>query len=98
MTPTDFEQPPSYLVLGATGGIDSALCRQLVERGARLVVAARNAEKLRALADELGAHPFSVDATQSAQVDACVARVLERHGHWMAWPIAWVPCCSSRPT
>ena len=46
----------------------------------RLVVAARNAEKLQALADELGAHPFPVDATRSAQVDACVARVVERHG------------------
>ena len=80
MTATDFEQPPTYLVLGATGGIGSALCRQLVARGARLVVAARNAEKLQALADELGAHPFPVDATQSAQVDACVTRVPERHG------------------
>jgi NAD(P)-dependent dehydrogenase (short-subunit alcohol dehydrogenase family) len=80
MTPTDFKQPPSYLVLGATGGIGSALCRQLVARGARLVVAARNAERLQALADELGAHPFAVDATQSTRVDACVARVLERHG------------------
>ena len=34
MTPTDFEQTLSYLVLGATGGIGSALCRQLVARGA----------------------------------------------------------------
>ena len=25
MTPTDFEQPPSYLVLGATGDIGAAL-------------------------------------------------------------------------
>ena len=80
MTPTDFEQSPSYLVLGATGGIGSALCRQLVARGARLLVAARSAEKLRALADELGAHLFPVDTTQSAQVDACVACVLGWHG------------------
>jgi 3-oxoacyl-[acyl-carrier protein] reductase len=80
MIPTDFEQPPSYLVLGATGGIGSALCHQLVAKGARLVIAARSAERLRALADEFGAHPFPMDATQSAQVDACVARVLERHG------------------
>jgi hypothetical protein len=27
MTPTDFEQPPSYLVLGATGGIGSTLAQ-----------------------------------------------------------------------
>jgi 3-oxoacyl-[acyl-carrier protein] reductase len=79
MTLTDFEQSPSYLVLGATGGIGSALCRQLVARGARLLVAARSAEKLRALADELVAHLFLVDTTQSARVDAW-ACVLGEHG------------------
>ena len=80
MTPTDFEQSPSHLVLGATGGIGSALCRQLVARGARLLVAARNAEKLRAWADELGAHLFPVDTTRSARVDAGVACILGWHG------------------
>jgi 3-oxoacyl-[acyl-carrier protein] reductase len=79
-TSSDREQLPSLLVIGATGGIGSALCRQLAASGARLVVAARDAEKLHALADELGAHPVVVDATQPAQVDACVTLTLERHG------------------
>ena len=80
MTPTEGDRASSYLVLGASGGIGSALCRRLAAGGARLVVAARDPGKLEALADELGAHPFPLDATRSAQVDACVARVLERHG------------------
>lgn len=80
MTRTDFEQSPPYLALGATGGIGFALCRQLVARGARLLVAARSAEKLRAWADELGAHLFPEDTTRSARVDACVACILGWHG------------------
>jgi short-subunit dehydrogenase len=59
MTPADFGPTPSYLVLGATGGIDSTLCRQFVARRARLVVAARDAVRLHALADELGGSPTS---------------------------------------
>ena len=48
MTPTDPERPPTYLVLGATGGIGSALCRRLVARGAQLLIAARDAARLQA--------------------------------------------------
>ena len=51
------EVTPVYLVFGATGGIGSCLSRRLAARGARLVVAARDSDRLRALAGEIGAEP-----------------------------------------
>ena len=63
----------AVLVLGATGGIGQALCRILHAQGARLSLAARRPEPLAALSRELGEAPtHQVDATQSAQVTACV--------------------------
>lgn len=42
------------LVVGATGGLGSGLARELVRRGARLVLGGRSAERLDALAGEMG--------------------------------------------
>ena len=70
----------AYVVLGATGGIGSALCRRLTARGARLTVAARDCRRTRALGAELGAQPLPIDATCAAHVDRCFAEALEHHG------------------
>ena len=45
----------AYVVLGATGGIGSALARRVVARGGRVVLAARDEERLAALSGELDA-------------------------------------------
>ncbi len=71
---------PVYVILGATGGIGSDLCRRLSESGARLVVGARNEERLNALADATGALAVSLDATKSGEVDKLLARAVEEHG------------------
>ncbi len=42
------------LVVGATGGLGTAISRRLVQEGARLTLAGRNEAKLSALAGELG--------------------------------------------
>jgi len=59
------------LVLGAAGGIGSALSRRLVAGGWSVFLAGRDAERLGALGSELGM-PFGlVDATDPDSIDAC---------------------------
>ena len=71
---------PNVLILGATGGIGSALARQLAALGYGLSLAARGSERLDALATELKAHSGPVDATDPASVEACVAMAFEQLG------------------
>lgn len=73
-------EPPVHVVLGATGGIGSATARRLALGGARLVLAARGEERLRALGAELDAEVQVLDATDSASVDALLDGAVARHG------------------
>jgi len=72
--------PLSYVVLGATGGIGSELCRRLAAKGARLTIAGRNEAKLAELAAELEAHACVADATKSDHVDRLFAEAVRVHG------------------
>ena len=76
----DDETSASYLVFGATGGIGSDLCRRLASRGARLVLASRDGDRLGRLAEELGAVACPADATRLNEVDACVEKATKLHG------------------
>ena len=58
-----------YVILGATGGIGTALSHRLAARGARLLLAARRSDRLTALAGDTGGVPLSIDATESEDVD-----------------------------
>lgn len=69
-----------YVVLGATGGIGSALCRRLSEKGARIVAGARDEEKLEELSAQTGARTVSLDATRAAEVGRLFATAVEEHG------------------
>lgn len=80
MAQPDNNTSPCHLVLGATGGIGMSLSRRLAVRGSRLVLAARNGDKLQALADELRATACPVDATRFEEVNACVEKVMQFHG------------------
>jgi 2-deoxy-D-gluconate 3-dehydrogenase len=74
------------VVTGGNGGIGLGMARGLASAGARVVVAARNAEKSRAACDELarlgGGEPcaIDVDVADEASVAALVARTIERCG------------------
>ncbi len=66
------------LVLGASGGIGAATCRQLVGGGARVMMAGRNTDTLGSLATELGAEYQAVDATDIQAVAELVESTRER--------------------
>jgi NAD(P)-dependent dehydrogenase (short-subunit alcohol dehydrogenase family) len=68
------------VVLGATGGIGSALVRSLAAKGDRLLLAGRDAVKLEALAAETGADWLVLDARRAADVQAALEGAVERFG------------------
>jgi NAD(P)-dependent dehydrogenase (short-subunit alcohol dehydrogenase family) len=74
------------IVTGASSGHGFVVAQQAAERGAHLVLAARDLDQLRAAEAELigsGAASVSVVATDvrdPAQVEAMVRRTIERHG------------------
>lgn len=61
------------LIVGTGPGISTSVARALAARGIRVAVAARDADKLRPLAEETGAEAFAVDAADPA----AVARLFE---------------------
>jgi uncharacterized protein len=69
------------LVTGASSGIGEAIAHRLAERGHNVILVARRAEALRALADELSsqhgvrAEPLACDLTDPAARDQLVADV-----------------------
>lgn len=67
------DDKPAYVVLGATGGIGTQLCRKLRAAGAQVIGASRDADRLRELAETCGIRPFALDATDFDQVAACFA-------------------------
>jgi 3-oxoacyl-[acyl-carrier protein] reductase len=71
---------PVHVVIGAVGGLGSAVARRLIEEGSRVVVAGRDSARLDTLAAEIGADPVVLDATSFEAVESCLAAGLERHG------------------
>jgi NADP-dependent 3-hydroxy acid dehydrogenase YdfG len=77
-------QDPVFLITGPSSGIGAATARQAAQAGYRVVLAARSADKLEALAAELGgterALAVACDVTEWEQQQAMVAAALERFG------------------
>lgn len=71
----------TYLVIGAAGGIGTALCRRLAARGAVLHLAARHRGPLDALADSLrlngNATTHEVDAADFGAMDALIKSITD---------------------
>ena len=70
-----------YLVLGATGGIGSAVCSLLVARGAGVLASGRDPRKLAHLRAAHGVTAIEADARDPGAVERCVAAAAERTGH-----------------
>lgn len=68
---------PLALILGASGGIGSALSRRLKNEGWTLHLASRNADKLKPLAQELEASYSVCDVTKSDEVERLFGELSE---------------------
>ncbi len=79
---------PVHVVLGATGGIGSAVARRLCADGATVVLAARDEVRLKTLAEAIDADAVPTDATDPGAVDALIDGALARHGR-----LDGVACC-----
>jgi len=77
MTDSDTARPPTYAIIGAGGGIGSALVRRLARRGARLLLAGRTEGPLKAVADEVEAETMTLDASDYDAVQGLCERAVE---------------------
>jgi NAD(P)-dependent dehydrogenase (short-subunit alcohol dehydrogenase family) len=68
------------LVVGGASGLGEATARRLVEAGGVVTIADVNADKGRAIADELGASFAQVDVREEAQVQAAVEQAAAADG------------------
>ncbi|HUY96961.1 MAG TPA: SDR family NAD(P)-dependent oxidoreductase [Verrucomicrobiae bacterium] len=83
MTDATVSAPRVALVTGANRGIGVAICRQLVDRGLTVVVAARDPEQAERAAQQLAADraiPAALDVTDEESVRRCHQLVTTRCG------------------
>jgi len=68
------------LILGASGGIGSALARQLAAQDGSLALAGRSQDRLTKLASEVGGSVHPLDASSVDEVERAVNEVIAEHG------------------
>lgn len=74
------EVPPVYLVVGGSGGIGSAVARQLVSQGASVAIAGRDAARLSAAASGGVIETYELDARDGGGVERVLQEVHGKHG------------------
>lgn len=66
-------------ITGATAGFGAAMARTFAQRGHKVIISGRRADRLQALADELGdaAHPLVIDVSNKSSLNAALATLPE---------------------
>jgi ribitol 2-dehydrogenase len=72
----------TMIVTGASSGIGAAVARRFASEGVKLALVARSAERLKAVADDIGSECIALplDLTQPADVAAMVKATADRFG------------------
>ena len=75
------------VITGASSGIGAALAKMLAAQGASIVLVARRADALRAVASDCGdrAFPIVADVTERSEVRRVVDESLKKFGHVDVW-------------
>lgn len=68
------------VIVGGSSGLGESIARRFRAEGARVLIAARGAEKLEAVAKEIGAESRACDATRWDELRDLAAHALERFG------------------
>lgn len=71
---------PVFIITGASTGIGAATARHAAQAGYKVVLAARSADKLEALAAELGGLAVPTDVTRWEDNEALVRRAVDEFG------------------
>jgi gluconate 5-dehydrogenase len=75
------------MIIGGAGGLGQLIAKAYAEAGAKVAIASRNEEKLKAACEELKAATgkefkyYVCDATVEADVEACAKKSNEDFGH-----------------
>jgi short-subunit dehydrogenase len=69
------------LVTGGSHGIGIDIAREFTRRGAKVTVLGRDADRLEAVAQEIGGGWVQVDLADEAEVEKAIQVVEDRHGH-----------------
>jgi pyruvate,water dikinase len=75
----------NVVVTGASRGIGAHLAEEFARRGAHVLVVARSADTLAAVAERIGGDWIAADLADPADVDGLVAACIERLGHVDVW-------------
>lgn len=69
------------VITGGSAGIGATMAHAFAEQGARVLVAARSEDKLRAVADRIVGDYIVADFTNPDDVDGFIDRCLDQLGH-----------------